>query len=201
MSRNSLRVPPPRSLCNIQYPDKQRNLLNLIGGAKPNKLMKSILEDLENIKHFPTKKPLKDKTRTYIGRVGATLQTFTLGKVRAYDKSELVNSKYNKRFPELFNKLKKLIKEKAPNYEWTSLIINKNLQSKWHKDKNNIDFSYAIGLGDFKKGGFDIRTNGDFKSIDNKNKLVKFDGHIEHRTSAGSSKGGNRYAIIYYKRN
>lgn len=163
-------------------------------------LMASILDELSNIKNFPQKKPFKDNTRKNVVafKKGRSIQAFVLGKVRSFSESDLVNASKNKRFPGLLVKLSKLIKLHAPSYRWTSIQINKNVATTWHKDKFNIGFSYCLGLGSYTRGGLDLaKDDKKFIFVDNKNSIVKYDGHNLHRTSA--RKGGDRYAIIWFR--
>jgi hypothetical protein len=169
--------------------------------------MNDVLEALENIKNFPSKNPIKDLTRmTIIGGKEKTMEegievrlnSFTLGLAKAYDKKNLVPSAYNRRFPELHILLKKLMKEKDPSFKYTSITINKNVKSSWHIDKYNIGKSYGLSLGNFSGGGVEIKYKGGNKVLDTHNKLILFDGHLEHKTLP--YRGGNRYAITFFKK-
>lgn len=127
------------------------------------------------------------------------LKHLHLEKNRSYGREELVSAKNNRRFPYLLKLLDTLIQLK--NYKYTTIQINKNVKTSWHIDKNNIGKSYCLALGNFQKGGIDIRLNKntkEFKNIDNKNKMVYYDGTIEHRTA--EKIGGDRYAIIWFNR-
>ncbi len=172
---------------------------------KPTKaeseLMNEILQDLRDIKSFPTKNPSKDNTRgNVVGGKGKDkiIEAFVLGKVRSFSESNLVNAAANRRFPDLFKKLKKLIKMNDPKFKWNSIQINKNVQCSWHIDKNNIGLSYCLGLGDFQGGGLDIRTTGTKANrYNNQHIMFKYDGKIEHRSAP--KKTGDRYALIWFK--
>ena len=158
--------------------------------------MKLVLDMLNDVK-FPVKKPYKDNTRSNItGGKKMDIKAIVLGKVRSYSESNLVESSKNKRYPELFIALKKLIKLHNPNYRWNSVIINKNLKTSWHRDKGNKGMSYGIGLGNFTGGGISFRIAGKIRPMNNHNKWLYFDGNnIEHSSTAFK---GTRYAIIYY---
>jgi hypothetical protein len=165
--------------------------------------MKEVLKELESM-DFPTKNPIKDKTRMNVvgGKEDAKkekiIQAFTLGLTRAYDKKELVNSVWNRKYPKLHTLLNNLMKQKDPSYKFTTIQINKNVETDFHKDKNNIDKSYCLSLGNFTGGNLELKKNDKIVPINTKNRMVFYDGSIEHRT--GKFKG-TRYAIIWFKRN
>lgn len=167
--------------------------------------MDEVLNELENLNPFPTKNPIKDKTRMNVvgGKSeaeGKIIQAFTLGLTRAYDKPNLVSSVNNKnpRLLQLHILLKKLIKEKDPSFKYTTIQINKNVKTDWHSDKNNIGKSYCLSLGNFKGGALELKTDKGIIPLDTHNKMVFYNGDIEHRTGKYT---GTRYAIIWFKRN
>ena len=168
------------------------------------KTMDEILDYLNNLNPFPSKNPIKDKTRMNVvgGKEKAEEEkpvlSFSLGLTRAYDKPYLVPSASNRKFPDLHILLKRLMKEKDPSFKYTTITINKNVKTEWHTDKNNIGKSFGLSLGDFKGGGIEIKyENDNVKFLDTHNKLVLFDGHLEHRTLPYK---GDRYSITYFKK-
>jgi hypothetical protein len=150
--------------------------------------MNEILKLLESIK-FP-----KRKTRKNIS--SHSIEGFCLGDVN-YRGQKLLEyktrgpSKYNNLYPELFNRLKLLISSGDPDFEYTTIQINKNILSPPHVDKNNVGLSYIIGLGNYQDGELIIEGN----KYDIHNKLLKFDGNKGHWTSSFI---GTRYSIIYF---
>tara|TARA_B110000046_G_C12979765_1_gene392789 strand:- start:23 stop:574 length:552 start_codon:yes stop_codon:yes gene_type:complete len=170
-----------------------------------NPYTKEVFSLLDNIKKFPTRKPkLEAKgrakwgggNRNNIGQKGE-YHAFVLGKARDYTKSELVESTYNKRYPELHSMLIKWVKWKFPKHKWNAIQINKNVSTGYHFDKNNQGESLCIGVGDYKGGGVRCKLCKGEKDIDNKNKWLVYDGtKIEHKTIKPIS--GTRYAIIFY---
>jgi hypothetical protein len=168
------------------------------------KTMDEVLNELEGLKPFPTKNPIKDKTRMNVvggkkDAEGKVIQAFTLGLTRAYDKPNLVPSVNNRnpKFQRLHLLLKKLIKEKDPSYKYTTIQINKNVETDFHEDKNNIGKSYCLSLGNFTGGALELKTEKGIVPLNTKNRMVFYNGNIEHRT--GKFKG-TRYAIIWFKR-
>ena len=97
----------------------------------------------------------------------------------------------NKKFPIVYKMLMELIKKEDKDFNFTSIIINKNNVCKKHKDKGNVGLSYICGLGDYEKGELFINNKG----YNIKNKFLKFDGQNEHYSTEYS---GTRYSIVYY---
>jgi len=164
--------------------------------------MKEVLKELENMR-FPTRNPILDRTRMNVlgGKKEAEkknlIEVFSLGLTRAYNRTELVESKFNRRFPKLHSLLTKLMKQKDPSYKFTSIQINKDVKTDFHTDKNNIDKSYCLSLGNFTGGALELKKGDKIVPINTKNRMVFYDGSIEHRTGAFK---GTRYAIIWFRR-
>ena len=167
--------------------------------------MKEVLEELESIEYFPSRNPNYKYDNTRANVVGGegqdrVIQAFVLGLVRDYAKSDLQPSQFNRqnKLKKLHLLLKKLMKERDPTYRYTSIQINKDVETEFHRDKNNIGMSYCLSLGDFTGGALELRDDkGNITKLNTHNKIIKYDGTIEHRT--GKFKG-RRYAIIWYKR-
>ncbi len=160
-------------------------------------LMDLILKELRSIKKFPTKKPYKDKTRKNILQKGQDkVEAFTLGKVRAYHTKVMVNSSHNKKFPKLLELLKECVKSFDPNFNFTTIQINKNVLTPPHRDKNNVGLSLALSVGDFQGGGIEqFNEDGTSTLLDTKNCFQYQDGSLLHRTLPYL---GERYAMIFF---
>ena len=103
----------------------------------------------------------------------------------------------SEKYQELYDMLKKLIKLHNPNFKYTSIQINKSVETDWHFDKGNVGLSYCLALGNFTGGGVVVRINPQKeKHYDNKRKWLYYDGHYLKHKSAPSK--GTRYAIIFY---
>jgi hypothetical protein len=144
---------------------------------------------------------LSSSTRRNIG--STKRHAFCLGSVRKLDVfGELVHSQYNKKHPLLLSMLKKLMSLRDPNFKYTTIQLNSNLQTNPHYDKNNIGVSYCLALGKHTGGGLALYSNGANDSVpnvvNNKRKWVQYDGSKILHGSA-PVKSGNRYAIIYFK--
>ena len=177
--------------------------LPLIENSKPNEkpLMKEIDRLFGEIARFPTKDPYKDKTRkNVLQKQGEKISAMVLGKVRAYDKKNLVKSTVSSsgKYDELEMKLKELMKIHNPNFRYTSIQVNKSVETSWHFDKGNVGMSYLIGFGDFKGGGVVVKIRDDKEIfVDNDHRWLFFDGHhLEHKSAP--VKSGIRYAVIFF---
>jgi len=175
----------------------------LIENPKPSEkpLMKEIDSLFADITTFPKKNPYKDKTRTNVLKKGVDkIEAMVLGKVRAYDSSSLVSSSVSAsgRYEKLERKLKDLMRLHNPNFRYTSIQINKSVETSWHFDKGNVGLSYLIGFGDFKGGGVVVKIRKDKELfVDNDHRWLYFDGHnLEHKSAP--IKSGIRYAVIYF---
>tara|TARA_Y100000310_G_C20485102_1_gene716518 strand:+ start:343 stop:924 length:582 start_codon:yes stop_codon:yes gene_type:complete len=162
-------------------------------------IMKRIQIILDSIVKFPIMKD--SRARKAHQNKKTKVYAFTLGKVRSYSHSHLVDTRFNRRFIYLHKLLDALAKKKK--YEYTTIQINRNVETPWHKDKRNIGMSYCLGLGNYPKelGGLDVRkSDGTVSKICNKNIMHYCDGHIEHRTTPDIDYTKyTRYAIIWFK--
>lgn len=165
---------------------------------KEKDLMKEIDKMFEDVV-FTKKDPYKDHTRkNVLQKKGQKIEAMVLGKVRAYDKKELVESTASKKvkFQEIEKKLRELVKIHNPNFRYTSIQVNKAVETAYHFDRGNVGLSYCIAFGDFTGGGVIVRTKKGEKLYKNYHKWLYYDGHnIEHRTAPSK---GTRYAVIYF---
>ena len=151
-------------------------------------LRKEVLTELEQTS-FPVCKSRKNvsdnpNSSFVLGTVNYRGQKFVQYKTKG-------PSRWNKKFPTLHSLLKKLIKQTKPNFEYTTIQVNKNVTCKPHIDINNVGKSYIIALGDFTGG--ELVVEGTEYSI--KNKFKCFNGTNVHWTNPFK---GTRYAIVYF---
>lgn len=170
-------------------------------------LMKKIVEYMENIEKFPSKNPTmgKDESRMNIfsdSMIGKPIEALVFGKVKQYyvpKEKYVVDSRITKtgKYQELYDMLKQLIKIHNPKFKYTSIQINRAIETDWHYDKGNIGLSYCLALGNFTGGGVVVQTEDEKEKLyQNKNKWLYYDGHYLRHKSAPSK--GVRYAIIFY---
>ncbi|MFZ4671447.1 MAG: hypothetical protein ACOYLT_05470 [Flavobacterium sp.] len=101
----------------------------------------------------------------------------------------------SKKYPLVYEKLKELMKEFDPEFEFTTITLNKNFKCEPHKDGKNIGDSYIIGLGDYDDGELNIEG----EKINIKNKFYKFNGS-EKTHFVEDWKNGDRFTLVFYKR-
>tara|TARA_R110002012_G_scaffold322066_1_gene554469 strand:- start:22064 stop:22642 length:579 start_codon:yes stop_codon:yes gene_type:complete len=159
--------------------------------------IQDILDELRAIKNFPSTNPKRDKTRMKVCLDPTQkIEAFCLGKARAYHLKKLTNCAKNKRFSKLLEVCDIAVKKFDPNFQYTTIQINKNVKCAPHTDRNNAGVSVAISLGDFTGGGIiQYNTDGSEEFIDTKNCFKYQDGNIKHTTAPFE---GERYALIFF---
>jgi hypothetical protein len=151
-------------------------------------IKKDVFNLLEQTK-FPVNSSRKNVAKTPIqafalGTVNYRGQKFLGGKTKGA-------SRYNKKFPELYENIVTLIKLWKPDFKYTTIQVNKNFASEPHFDKNNVGPSYILGLGDYTGGQLMIEG----KSYDIKNNWKKFDGTKGHWVEPFE---GTRYSLVFF---
>jgi len=123
---------------------------------------------------------------------------FVLGEVNQLDvHGQLVESQFNKQYPELYNLLQQLIQLYDPALKYTSIQVNMNVQRGKHKHTHNHGLSYAIALGTFEGGGLKVYHDDGSEAVYlNHRTFVPFDGRKYHESLPVTS--GTRYAIVYF---
>jgi hypothetical protein len=101
--------------------------------------------------------------------------------------------KANSDFPELFASLKRLIFEIDPEFQYSTITVNKNVQCIPHRDTSNHSETWIVGLGDFEGGELFVEDVG---IVDIKGKPFKFDGFkFLHYNLPWT---GTRYSVMFY---
>jgi hypothetical protein len=100
-------------------------------------------------------------------------------------------SRWNKKFPHLLQACQDLIQTIHPEFPYTTIQVNKNLQCDPHVDKNNMGPSYIIGLGDYTGGELVIEG----KAFNIRNRFKRFDGTKGHWVNDFQ---GERYSLVYF---
>tara|TARA_Y100001938_G_C7999538_1_gene383929 strand:+ start:414 stop:947 length:534 start_codon:yes stop_codon:yes gene_type:complete len=103
------------------------------------------------------------------------------------------------KYPELYNRLKEIIKIVNPDFDYNGITINKNCEAKPHKDGNNMGNGIIVGVGDYTGGDLCV-LDEESKTIyvnDLKYNFLEFNGgkHLHWNTPILS---GTKYTIIWF---
>ena len=134
-------------------------------------------------------KKSSDKTRN--GDFRKNAYSLNVGQVRLFRKGLPIvdGNKMKKNKSLIHNEIKRLF----PNYYFTGVMINKNLECPPHKDKGNDGGVIVIGLGDYEGG--ELVIDGVEHNV--KNKEIRFDAHtLEHYVKPFK---GDRYSVVIFK--
>ena len=139
----------------------------------------------------------KKPTKTKVGNPIKS-QNFGIVKNRFSKTGNVIcESANNKKYPEVYNTLKEIIKIVDPNFEYKTITLNKNVLAKPHKDANNTSNSLIIGIGDYTDGGLFVqKNNNEYVLHDIHYKPLYFNGRENMHYTQDFS--GERYSIIYY---
>ena len=96
-------------------------------------------------------------------------------------------------YTEIFRLLKLIA---PPNFEYTSIQVNKNVKCGKHIDRYNKKNSAIIGLGDYTNGELRIYDKKDkYEDININGKFHIFNGSNYHETLDWT---GTRYSVVYF---
>ena len=120
--------------------------------------------------------------------------SFTLGSQRIRRKVGVYENRLNKVYPELYNKLLSF-GSKYITTPFNSIQINKDYQTKPHRDICNKEHSSIVGLGDYKGGKIKINN----LKYDIHNKIISFNGKKFLHSNDLSSNDKSRYSLVFFK--
>lgn len=159
-------------------------------GEYQRKVDDSIMDELTAL--FSKTKFQKSGIRSNINK-GVRPSTMILGFRKWFITKEYGLSSNTKKNPELYAKLQELMRNHDPDFEFSSITINKNFLCQPHKDKGNNGESYIIGFGDYTGGELNIEG----EKHDIKYKFLKFDGCA--KTHWVEPFEGDRYTAIFFR--
>lgn len=149
-----------------------------------------MFEEIENLLH--NAKFLRANRRRHMNVENANPYSAIMGYRTWRNKYDL--SRMTKQYPELYEKLKQIMHEHDPDFEYTTMTLNKNFQCARHIDGNNVGESYIIGFGNYNGGELNIENT----KIDIKHKFHKFNGCKQYHWVEPWT-DGDRYSVVYYK--
>ncbi len=100
----------------------------------------------------------------------------------------------NKKYPRVYNRLRNLMKIHDPEFKYSTITVNKNVQCKPHKDNSNHGDTYIVALGEFTGGRLMIENEPPVTIEDN---FFKFNG--AEKLHWNEEWTGDRYSIMYYQ--
>jgi hypothetical protein len=113
------------------------------------------------------------------------------GMVKPRFKSKKDLSKFSKKYPEIYEDIKRLGDKICP-FPYTTIQLNKNCICPPHKDKHNVGESCLVSFGKYTGGN--IYIDG-VKHNAYENPIV-FNGHyLEHWNDAHE---GTKYSLVYF---
>ena len=71
-----------------------------------------------------------------------------------------MNSNYTKKYPHIMPLFKKFIDSHSPDFEFSSVYVNKNVKCKKHFDSKNVGVSILVGCGNYTGGNTNIYDKG-----------------------------------------
>ena len=108
-------------------------------------------------------------------------------------------TKNQKKTGDIYEMIKKVAKDNIPDFNYSTVQLNKNYKIKKHKDRRNMGMSYICAVGDYTGGELLVYFNGKDKpptAVDIKNKFYTFDGTKYYHEVADFT--GNRISLVYY---
>ena len=122
-----------------------------------------------------------------------THRAATFGTVRTRSGTQVALSRVSKKYPDIYEALFALGDELAPDFDFTSVHVNKNVVCPPHKDSKNVGPSMLVSFGPYT--GCEVVVEG--KQYDARHTPHVFDGSkLEHWNNATLE--GTKYSLVYY---
>ena len=165
-----------------------------------NQILSKIYNELEKItipKSF--RRPDAMKGSYHSTRTGTTDQKegrqVCFGKVTWRGKYK--DSKISLKHPYMISLFKEFIDSHYPEFEFTSVFVNKNTVVKKHLDSQNVGESLLVGFGDYTGGQTTVHdTDGGSQSFDINKESIMFNGATIYHNSEPFE--GTRYSLVFF---
>tara|TARA_Y100001973_G_C5172768_1_gene320075 strand:+ start:165 stop:929 length:765 start_codon:yes stop_codon:yes gene_type:complete len=155
---------------------------------------RSLVRALDSIHPFPKSARYNTRTTSDMTEHGHDREAFCVGILHSFRQGPRVGVKT--KWPHLQDAQSACIsmaKKYVPDFEYTSIQINKNFAGALHVDRGNVGPSTMLTVGtDMNGGNLYIHGVGTVKT---KNKFIFFNGNVPHMTLPYS---GKRYSIVYF---
>ena len=168
-------------------------------------ILTEYIRDLEFIDNTRRKKINSNKGKTYSMLYGVTPYSILRSKEPKTFRQKDPNSNYyltlgRMKYPLLQDIFEEFRDLHFPDFKFNSVMINKNLKTKKHRDGQNVGESILLGLEDYSEGYINVEQDDKtFKKYKTWHKLNKFNGSkYEHYTSDFT---GERFTLVFYNMN
>ena len=122
-----------------------------------------------------------------------THRAATFGTVRTRSGTQVALSRVSKKYPDIYEALFALGDELAPDFDFTSVHVNKNVVCPVHKDAKNVGRSMLVSFGPY--AGCELRVEGE--QYDTRHTPHIFDGSaLEHWNNP--TLDGTKYSLVYF---
>ena len=168
--------------------------------SEDKEILKVIFDELENI-NIPTAFSSKNvKGHHHSVKTGTTTQKKArqtcFGKV--YYQGKYKTSKSSIKYPHIMPLFKEFIKSHYPSFNFKSVYVNKNTESKTHLDSKNTGKSLLVGFGNYT-GGRTVIYNEYYempKKFHIKTYSLIFNGsELPHESEPFK---GTRYSLVFF---
>ena len=162
-------------------------------------ILKKIYNELEKINIPTTYASLGTKGQYHATKTGARDQKEgrqTIFGLTCY-RGKKGDSRYTKKFPSIMPLFKEFINSHNPNFQFTSVYVNRNVVCKKHLDSKNVDKSLLVGLGKYTGGQTTLFIDNKPKKFHIKSQSLIFNGsEIPHQSEEFK---GTRYSLVFFK--
>ena len=144
---------------------------------------------------------LLDENGNKIGKrmisYGNLAESLCLGITKEFfvKKDKFRESKYNKKYPELWQECKNMIHKIDPDFKYDCVMINHNAQCQKHIDSRNVGESIIVGLGDYNNGNLQVED----WMYHIRHRPIKFNGSKLYHSTRDFT--GDRWSMIFFRKN
>jgi RNA recognition motif-containing protein len=97
---------------------------------------------------------------------------------------------------DFWNVASDLMRAIDPNFNFTSIQVNKGFRGSPHRNDQSAGPQYVISVGDYSGGELRIHGNEGVTEVDVNGRYVRFDGRYLHEVTPHT---GVRYSIVFYQ--
>lgn len=107
------------------------------------------------------------------------------------------NSQNTKKYPWILELLEEFMDSHFPDFQFSSVYVNRNVVCKKHLDSKNAGESLLVGLGSYTGGQTTLYIDGKPKKFHIKSQSLIFNGsEIPHKSEKFK---GIRYSLVFFK--